>query len=84
LTSILDHTNDTPNSPGWQKWWKEKKDFQLRKRYSAIVNDGSTDKAICLTARQFASWNGNFYKIGSIVGRKIDPETGKRDDYNKK
>lgn len=83
LIDALDHEFDTPNSPGWHKWWKEKGDFQLRKRYSAIVNDGSTDKAICMTARQFSSWNGNFYKIGAMIGRKINPETGKREDYNK-
>ena len=82
LVDILDHEFDTPNSPGWHKWWREKGEFQLRKRYSAIVNDGTTDKAICMTARQFASWNGNFYKIGAMIGRKINPATGKRDDYN--
>lgn len=82
INDILDHDFLTPNSDGWHKWWKEKKDFQIKKRYSAIVNDGSTNKAICMTARQYASWNGNFYKIGSMIGRKINPTTGKRDDYN--
>ena len=83
LVDILDHEFYKPNSVLWHKWWKEKGSFQLRKRYSAIVNDGSVDKAICMTARQFSSWNGNFYKIGAMIGRKINPETGKRDDYNK-
>ena len=83
LTDILEHDVDTPNGDGWHSWWKDKKDYQITKRYSSVVNDGSTDKAICMTARQYASWNGNFYKIGSMVGRRINPETGQRDDYNK-
>lgn len=83
LTDILDHDVIEPNSDGWHRWWKEKGEFQLRKRYSAIVNDESVDKAICMTARQYSSWNGNFYKIGAMIGRKINPKTGRRDDYNK-
>jgi DNA-cytosine methyltransferase len=83
LGDIIDDRCQKPNGDGWHKWWKDKKDFQIKKRYSSIVNNGSTDKAICMTARQYASWNGNFYKIGSMVGRKINPNTGVRDDYNK-
>jgi DNA (cytosine-5)-methyltransferase 3A len=37
-------------------WWNKNKDFQLRKKYSQL--DG--EKAICLTARGYASWNGNY------------------------
>jgi DNA (cytosine-5)-methyltransferase 1/DNA (cytosine-5)-methyltransferase 3A len=82
LKDIIEHDCNNINSDGWHKWWSEKQDFQLRKKYSAICNDGSTDKAITMTARQYASWNGNFIKCGSMIGRKINPETGKRDDYN--
>jgi len=46
--------SELPN--GWYKWWKEKADFQLKKKYSAL----DPNKAICMTARQYASWNGNF------------------------
>jgi len=40
----------------WLKWWDENKDFQLKKKYSSL----DSDKAITMTARQYASWNGNF------------------------
>lgn len=60
LSDIIDGERSEVNSDGWHDWWEEKKDLQLKKKYSAIVNNGSTDKAICMTARQYASWNGNF------------------------
>ena len=60
LSDILDESCTDVNSEGWHKWFAEKKDLQIKKKYSAIVNNGSTDKAICMTARQYASWNGNF------------------------
>ena len=60
LDDILEDNISEPNSDGWQKWWKINKEFQLKKKYSAVCNNGSTDKAITLTARQYASWNGNF------------------------
>ena len=40
------------------KWWTENRDFQLAKKYSAE----DPDKAICLTARGYNSWNGNYIK----------------------
>lgn len=43
-------------SGSWCKWFKENVEFQLGKKYSAI----SPEKAITMTARQYASWNGNF------------------------
>jgi len=82
LKDIIEVDCKDVNSDGWHKWFNVKKEFQIRKKYSAICNDGSTEKAICMTARQHANWNGNFIKCGSMVGRKINPETGKRDDYN--
>lgn len=48
-------------SPGWHKWWIEKSNFQLRKAYSKICGLG--DKGVCMTARQYASWNGNFIEL---------------------
>ena len=46
---------------GWHTWFNKNREFQLRKKYSCIVND--TDKAICMTARQYASWTGNFARV---------------------
>lgn len=63
LKDIIDGECSEVNSEGWHNWWEDKKEFQIKKKYSAIVNDGSTDKAICMTARQFASWNGNFVHV---------------------
>lgn len=37
-------------------WWLKNKDYQLQKQYSSL----DADIAICLTARQYASWNGNY------------------------
>lgn len=39
------------------EWFAKKGDFQIAKGYSQV--DG--DKAICMTARQYANWNGNFF-----------------------
>lgn len=40
----------------WAKWFVKNAEFQLSKKYSSL----SPDKAITMTARQYASWNGNF------------------------
>jgi len=80
LDDIIDVNASEPNSDGWQKWWKINKTFQLKKKYSAVCNDGSTEKAICLTARQYASWNGNFAIIQTPRGNNpggIRAENGK-------
>lgn len=60
LSDIIDGECSDVNSDGWHDWWADKMDFKIKKKYSAIVNDGSTDKAICMTARPYASWNSNF------------------------
>jgi len=44
---------------GHLDWWNKNKEFQLRKKYSQL--DG--DKAICLTARSYDSWNGNYITL---------------------
>lgn len=80
LDDIIDANACEPNSDGWQEWWKKNSEFQLKKKYSAVCNDGSTDKAICLTARQYASWNGNFAIIQTPRGNNpggIRAESGK-------
>lgn len=80
LKDIIDPNCNNVNSDGWHKWWFENSAFQLKKKYSAICNDGSTDKAITMTARQYASWNGNFIESESFLGlvsnvkyRKLTP-----------
>lgn len=42
---------------GWNTWWLANKAFQLSKGYSTL---NAPRKAACLTARMYASWNGNF------------------------
>lgn len=74
LADILDTTEQEPNGEGWQKWWQKNRDFQLQKKYSTICNDGSITKAACLTARQYASWNGNFVKCDGVdLYRNLTP-----------
>ncbi|AUR95314.1 C-5 cytosine-specific DNA methylase [Vibrio phage 1.205.O._10N.222.51.A7] len=63
LADVIDESCSDIQSEGWHDWWDKNKDFQVKKSYCAICNDGSTQKAICMTARQYASWNGNFLII---------------------
>ena len=44
-------------SNGWIDWWKQNAEFQLQKQYSTFT----AEKAGTMTARQYASWNGNFW-----------------------
>ena len=44
-------------SNGWTDWWKQNAEFQLQKQYSTFT----AEKAGTMTARQYASWNGNFW-----------------------
>jgi site-specific DNA-cytosine methylase len=55
-SEIIDRSIQKPNSDGWQVWWLKNKEFQLKKRYSCILND--VEKGITQTARQVSSWNG--------------------------
>lgn len=58
---FIDYTScENEMSDGWHVWWQKNKEFQLKKSYSKIVE--SHQKGICMTARQYASWNGNFLK----------------------
>ncbi|MGB3724827.1 MAG: DNA cytosine methyltransferase [Glaciecola sp.] len=57
--SFLDNCVDLVQmGEGWVKWWDKNADFQQKKKYSKLVGIG--DKGITMTARQYASWNGNF------------------------
>lgn len=65
LNDIFEGGKHKENSDGWHVWWEKNQKNQIKKSYSAICNDGSRDKAITLTARQYASWNGNFVHVSS-------------------
>ena len=68
-----DWADEALQSDGWHKWWTEKGEFQLRKKYSSL----DADKAICMTARQYASWNGNFIsEVFGIANRPRGNNTG--------
>jgi DNA (cytosine-5)-methyltransferase 3A len=53
---VHENTDLSMNSPRWNDWWTKNAEFQLKKQYSSL----DSDKAITMTARQYASWNGNF------------------------
>lgn len=58
-SAFLDECVDMVTMPkGWVKWWEENRDFQVKKKYSKLIK--ARDKGITMTARQYASWNGNF------------------------
>lgn len=65
LKDIINNDFDQADicSDGWHKWWDENHEFQKAKKYSQDCTD--KDKAITLTARMYASWNGNFIKVTS-------------------
>lgn len=51
-------------SPAWHKWWESNKEFQTKKRYSKVLANGG--KGICMTTRQYSSWNGNFIEKNGV------------------
>jgi len=62
LKDIIELNPDFENqSDNWHKWFFNNIDKQVLKSYSCITN--FNDKAITMTTRQFASWNGNFLII---------------------
>lgn len=58
LSDILESEVDKKyyQTDAWNIWWLANKEFQLTKSYSTL----NAKVAGCLTARQYASWNGNF------------------------
>jgi DNA-cytosine methyltransferase len=70
---IEDNVDESFNLKGkWLEWWEKNKDFQISKIYSAV----NPEKAICMTARQYANWNGTFIQIpfdNQIIYRKLTP-----------
>lgn len=54
------------------------------KRNEKILRDDLGGKAKNLSAMEYVKngRQGDYIKCGAMIGRKINPETGKRDDYN--
>lgn len=71
MTSNSWEHNNFVCSDAWVNWWNKNKEYQISKKYSFICND--KQKAITLTARQYACWNGNFYQLGDNKFRKLTP-----------
>lgn len=55
-------------STTWLAWWEKNKDYQLTKRFSTL----NARYANCLTARMYASWNGNFIEDSKGI-RRLTP-----------
>jgi DNA (cytosine-5)-methyltransferase 3A len=83
VKDILDEEiqKETIQGERWHTWFFKNKDFQLAKKYNIILND--VDKAITMTARQYANWGGNFVEIdpsklnfigGFTKGSRIESE----------
>jgi DNA-cytosine methyltransferase len=70
---IVDEEDRTKNKDNWYKWWRKNCLFQLRKGYSTILNAWIEKKAICMTARQVSSWNGNLIALEEGYLRFINP-----------
>lgn len=54
------HKNESINtalSGNYAEWFAKNAEFQLGKKYCSL----SPEKAITMTARQYASWNGNYW-----------------------
>lgn len=57
LKDIVHEHTDFERLKGRQaEWFAENAEFQLKKKYSSL----DAEKAITMTARQYASWNGNY------------------------
>jgi DNA (cytosine-5)-methyltransferase 3A len=69
LKDIIQWEYSEPESEGWHEWFEKNKDYQLGKKYSAVVND--EEKANTMTARQFASWNGNYLRLPPRAEKQI-------------
>lgn len=59
ISDIIDfRLTEGTMSDGWHIWWVKNRAFQIKKKYSKICF--GFDQFITMTARQYASWNGNF------------------------
>ena len=73
LRDVIDFDDVKPNTEGWHTWFEKNRDFQLSKSHSKICSDDLDGKSICMTARQFASWNGNSVRVGDDKYRFLSP-----------
>lgn len=58
---------DTVMSDSWCKWFKERMDMLLSKQRIGV----NSDKAVCMTARQYSNWQGNF--VYEVLDKYIIP-----------
>lgn len=58
--------------------------FVNRQKGRKCLRDDLNGKAVNLSAMEYVKngRQGDYIKCGSMIGRKINPDTGKRDDYN--
>jgi DNA (cytosine-5)-methyltransferase 1/DNA (cytosine-5)-methyltransferase 3A len=58
--------------------------FVNRQKGRKCSRDDLNGKAVNLSAMEYVKngRQGDYIRCGSMIGRKINPETGKRDDYN--
>jgi|LGVF01.2.fsa_nt_gb DNA (cytosine-5)-methyltransferase 3A len=69
FTDCMDMSSaENTMSDGWHKWWEKNGEFQTKKKYSWVNREG--DKGITMTARQYASWNGNYVETPNGKLRK--------------
>lgn len=58
---------DTVMSDSWCKWFKERMDMLLSNQRIGV----NSDKAVCMTARQYSNWQGNF--VYEVLDKYIIP-----------
>tara|TARA_R110000751_G_scaffold73408_1_gene148453 strand:- start:30454 stop:31563 length:1110 start_codon:yes stop_codon:yes gene_type:complete len=79
LKDIIESECEDINTEGWHKWWLKNAEFQINKSYSHICN--FNEKAITMTARQYASWNGNFLIVKQQGVKDIQIDLAKEPPY---
>lgn len=74
VNSILENNVDTKYllSENWNKWLLKNKDIRLKKKLMTV----NPEKAITMTARQFANWSGNFIKCNIEGGVLVNDLSG--------
>ena len=80
LADIIESNPDFESqSSGWHKWFFNNLDLQIIKSYSQLCN--FNDKSITMTARQYASWNGNFLIVKQEGVKDIQIDIAKKPPY---
>jgi len=70
LKDILQQSVDSKyyQSEKWLKWWEKNNVHQMSHSYSSL----NADYAYCLTARMYASWQGNYWRDEKGI-RRLTP-----------